>query len=72
LLERLAVVQERFDALVVLRRQRRQRVDEMQVLAAHADDVGVDALQRFEQAGLTEIGKRRSTGEAREVGHGRT
>ena len=42
----------------------------MQILAAHADDVGVDARKRFEQAGLTEIGEGRSAGETREVGHG--
>jgi hypothetical protein len=64
-------VQQRLDALVVLGRQRRQRVDEVQILAPNADDIGIDAGKRFEQAGLTEIGQRRSTGEAREVGHGR-
>jgi hypothetical protein len=41
----------------------------MQELAAHADDIRVDAGKRFEKAGLTEIGEGRSAGETREVGH---
>jgi hypothetical protein len=63
-------VHERLDLRAVFLAERARRVDEMQELAAHADDVGVDPAERFEQAGLTEIGKRGRAGETREVSHG--
>ncbi|SPU80533.1 Uncharacterised protein [Burkholderia multivorans] len=69
-LERRAVVHQRIDARAVVGRQRFGRVDEMQVLAAHRDDVGVDLPERVEQTGLTEIGEGRSAGKTREVSHG--
>jgi len=66
----MAVVHQRLDFRGVFSGKRSVRVDEVQVLSAHARDVRVDARKRFEQAGLTEIGKGRSAGETREVGHG--
>ncbi|AJX21855.1 hypothetical protein BG17_3587 [Burkholderia pseudomallei MSHR491] len=69
-LERRAVMHQRADARFVVGGERLVRVDEMQILAANRDDVAVDLLERVEQAGLTEIGKRRSTGKTREVSHG--
>ena len=57
------------DAVAVFVGERFDRVHKMQELAAHADNIRVDARQCFEQAGLTEIGEGRSAGETREVGH---
>lgn len=61
---------QRADARFVVGGERLMRVDEMQILAANRDDIAVDLLERVEQAGLTEIGERRSTGKTREVSHG--
>lgn len=69
-LERRAVVHQRVDAGAVVGRQRLGRIDEVQELAAHRDDVGVDLPERVEQTGLTEIGEGRSAGKTREVSHG--
>lgn len=44
-------------------------MDEMQIERADINDIRVDRFQRGEQPGLAEIGKGRSAGEARELGH---
>ena len=64
-LEWIAVMHQRFDLRAVFRGQRRLRVDEMQILAAHTGNVGVDAGERVEQTGLTEIGRAEAPGKHR-------
>ncbi|MGF6676328.1 hypothetical protein OKW44_004202 [Paraburkholderia sp. WSM4174] len=68
--ERIAVVHQRLDLRAVFSGQFSLGIDEVQILPAHAGDIRVDARERVEQAGLTEIGEGRSAGETREVGHG--